>query len=134
MPMPGAPPAPAGGGVGAASAPGALAGAANQGIAKVKVGLEALQAALPMLPMGGEIHSDVMQCVAKLTKHLKSQGQEGPGGGGGIQQLLEMLRNAKTQGAPNPMAAMMPGGAPGGPPPGGAGAPPPPMMPPPGAA
>lgn len=118
----GAPP-PMGGATGPASAPGPLAGSASQGMAKLKIGLEALQAALPMLPMGGELHTDVMKAVSSLTKHL---GDKGNDPGAGIQQLLEMLRNAKQGGAP-PQAAMMPGG----PPPGGAppappmGAPPP---------
>ena len=98
---------------------GALAGSAMQGLTKVKTALEMLQQALPMLPMGGEVHQDVMQSVAKLSKHL----EKGPGDGGDkIQQLIEMIRNAKQ----NPgMAGMMPGGAPGAPPPPPGGAPPP---------
>lgn len=104
-----------------------MAGSAVQGMSKVKLGLEALQAALPMIPMGSELHTDLMQAVSKISKHLGDKGGEG-GGGAQIQQLLEMLRNAKMQGAP-PQAGMMPpggGGAP--PPPPGAGAPPPPAM------
>ena len=92
-------------------------------MSKVKMALEALQAALPSLPMGSELHTDVMKAVSSISKHL---GDKGGGQGEGIQQLLEMLRNAKTQGPP-PQAGMLPGGAPPPPMPG-AGAPPPPMM------
>lgn len=128
--MPGSPPPPpmGGAGTGAATAPGPMAGGAAQGLSKVKIGLEALQAALPMLPMGGELHADVMKAVSTISKHLQDQSQ---GGGNQIQQLMEMMRAAKTQ--PN-MAGMMPGsgGPPGGAPPmAGAppmGAPPPPPM------
>ena len=103
-----------------------MAGSAVQGMAKVKLGLEALQAALPMIPMGSELHTDLMKAVSSITKHLGDKGGEG-GGGAQIQQLLEMLRNAKMQGAP-PQAGMMPPGGGGAPPPPGGGAPPPPAM------
>lgn len=114
-----------GGGTGPATSHGPLAGAASQGMAKVKLGLEALQAALPMLPMGGELHADVMKAVSSIAKHLAHGGEQG--GGATIQQLLDMIRSAKTQGAPPPGAPapggaappMMPGmGAPPPPPPG----------------
>lgn len=101
-----------------------MAGNAAQGMAKVKVGLEALQAALPMLPMGGELHADVMKAVSSISKHLA----EGGAGGGGdqIQQLLDMIRTAKTQGGPP--AAPPGGGAPPAIPPGLGAPPPPPAM------
>ena len=98
-----------------------------QGVAKIKLAIEAIQAALPMLPMGSEIHADAMKAVSSLSKHLAKD--VGGGDGAGIQQLLEMIRNAKTQGAP-PQAGMMPpgGGAPPPPAPPPMGAPPPGMM------
>ena len=130
MPMPGAgaPPPPGGGGTGPVTAGGPLAGSSTQGMAKVKLGLEALQAALPMIPMGSTLHTDVMKAVSSISKHLGEGEAGGQGGGQQIQQLLELLRAAKLHGAP-PQAGMMPG-APGGapPPPPGAGAPPPPPM------
>lgn len=114
MPMPGAPPGggappPGGppGGTGAATAPGPMPGAAQQGITAVKVGLEALQKALPALPMGSPLHTSVLKAVADIAKNIEA-------GGGGeadkIQQLMAMARSAHAQ--PNPLAAMMPGGAP----------------------
>ena len=113
--MPGAPPAPPppmGGGTGAAASHGPMAGSAMQGIQKVKLGVEALQAALPTLPMGGELHQAVMKAITDISKHMTS-GQGGDAGGA-IQQLIELMRNAKQQpGA----AGAMPGAAPGGMPP-----------------
>ena len=83
----------------------------------VKLGLEALQKALPALPMGSPLHSSVLKAVADIAKNMNE------GGGGGdadkIQQLIAMARSAHAQ--PSPLAGMMPGGAP----PGGGGAPPP---------
>ena len=131
MPMPGAPPMggapapPIGGGTGPAATHGPMAGNAAQGMAKVKVGLEALQAALPMIPMGSELHADLMKAVSSISKHLSQDA--GQGGGAQIQQLLDLIRTAKTQGGP---PAGVGGGAPAPPPsmPGMGAPPPPPAM------
>jgi hypothetical protein len=135
MPMPGALPGGAPrpiGSAGPAGMPTPMAGSQQQGMASVKTGLEALQKALPNLPMGSALHQAILKAVADIGKHLEKEG----GGGGdqmaAIQQLIEMARTAKTQPG---MAAMMPPGAPpaggpaGAPSPMGAGAPPvtPPM-------
>jgi hypothetical protein len=130
MPMPsaspgGASPPPVGGGTGPAATHGPMAGNAAQGMAKVKVGLEALQAALPMIPMGSELHADLMKAVSSISKHL-SQGAD-QGGGAQIQQLLDLIRTAKTQGGP-PVAPPGGGGAPPMAPPGMGVPPPPPAM------
>lgn len=91
-------------------------------MAALKVGVEALQKALPQIPMGSKLHQAVLKAVGEIGKHME---EEGSGAGGDqIQQLLEMVRNAKQ----NPgMAGMMP--PPGGSLGGGAGGPPPPMPP-----
>ena len=113
------------GGAGPATMPTPMQGAQRQGFASLKVGLEALQKALPQLPMGSALHQSVLKAVADIGKHLEKEGAAGSDQSGAIQQLMELARAAKTQ--PN-MAAMMPGGAPAGGLPG-AGAPPPPMPP-----
>lgn len=113
------PPPSGGGGTGAASAPGPLQGSATQGMTALKVALEALQKALPQLPMGSEIHTAVVKSIGELGKHFADGGQGQGDPGANIQTLMEMMRNAKQ--SPN-MAAMMPpggGGAPPGGPPGG---------------
>lgn len=88
----------------------------------VKVALEALQKALPTLPMGSDLHGAVLKAVTELSKHL------GEGGGDSqaqIQQLIQMARAAHAQPQQDALARM--GGAPPGAAPPGAGAPPPPM-------
>jgi hypothetical protein len=120
----GAPPS----GTGPASALGGMAGNQQAGMEKVKLGLKALTEALPMLPLGSELQSEIMKAVQGVGKHLAE-------GGGDpqalVQQLAMMARNAKTE--PPPGFGQLAGG--GAPPPGGAppspgmgaGGPPPPM-------
>jgi hypothetical protein len=105
------------GGAGPATMPGPMAGSAQQGLAALKVGVEALQKALPQLPMGSALHQSVLKAIGDIGKHMEKEGAAGGDQMAAIQQLMELARNAKTQ--PN-MAGMMPGGA---------GAPPPPTPP-----
>lgn len=112
-PMPSAPP----GGTGAASAPQAMAGAGTQSISAVKMALEALQKALPGLPMGTDLHTAVLKALTDLSKHV---GESAGDNSGVVQQLAQMARQAQQ--APQAAAAMraMP------PQPGAGAAPPPP--------
>lgn len=67
-----------------------------------------LEKALPSLPIGSELHTEVLQATTKLAKHL---GQGGTGGEGlQMNSLLQMMRQASQQA---PMAALnrMGGGA-----------------------
>ena len=126
---PGMGPPPAATGAGPAAMPGGMGGSVQHGMAALKVGLEALQKALPQLPLGSTLHQAVLKALTDIGKQMEKQGGSGNDQAGAIQQLVDMARTAKTQPA---MAGMMPGGAP---PAGGApgGAPPPPPMPPAGA-
>jgi len=113
-------PAPAG--MGPAAGPGGMAGNQMAGLQKVQIGVKALIDALPMLPLGSEIQSEVMKAVQSIGKHVAGAA-EGGDHAGLMQQLALMGRQAKA----NPMQAQaldqMGGG--GAPPPGaGAGAPP----------
>ena len=117
---PGAPPPP--GGAGPATAPGPMHGSQQQGMSSLKAGLEALQKALPQLPMGSALHQSVLKAVADIGKHMEKEGGAQGDASGMIQQLMEMARSQKMN--PN-MAAMMPPGAA---PAGGAPTPPPPPM------
>ena len=115
--LPGAPPPPVpGAGTGPVAAPSPMAGNMQQGMTAVKLGLEALQKSLPQIPMGSKLHTAVLKAVADIGKNLQDEG-----GGGDkaaqVQQLIEMMRNAKTnpnaqaampQGAPPPQAPAMP--------------------------
>lgn len=118
--MPGGAPPPPGGGTGPAATHGPMAGNAAQGMAKVKLGIQALTESLSMLPMGGKLHSKVAKAVSDIGADLQESVGEG---GEKIQQLLDMIRTAKTGGGP-PGAPPPGGGAPPVPP--GMGAPPPP--------
>ena len=115
--LPGAPPPPVpGAGTGPVAAPSPMAGNMQQGMTAVKLGLEALQKSLPQIPMGSKLHTAVLKAVADIGKNL----QDEVGGGdkaAQVQQLIEMMRNAKTnpnaqaampQGAPPPQAPAMP--------------------------
>ena len=122
-PMPGAPPPgfpgaapPSPAGTGPALAPGPHAGSANSGVASVRTGLEALQKALPQIPMGSKLHRAVMKSISDISKEMESEGKGGGDSSGMMQQLVELARNARTN--PNAAAAMPPGGSPGGSPPG----------------
>ena len=126
MPMPGAPsPPPQAGVAGPASAPGPMKGAVAGGAEKLKLGLKALQEALPSLPMGSSIHTAVLKALTDIGKAVEKEGGVKGDPGAMIQQLVEMARNAKQSGAPAPQ---MPGAGGAPPPPGmGAGPPMPPM-------
>jgi len=126
MPMPGAPSPPSQAGVaGPASAPGPMKGAVAGGAEKLKLGLKALQEALPSLPMGSSIHTAVLKALTDIGKAVEKEGGGKGDPGAMIQQLVEMARNAKQSGAPAPQ---MPGAGGAPPPPGmGAGPPMPPM-------
>ena len=126
MPMPGAPsPPPQAGVAGPASAPGPMKGAVAGGAEKLKLGLKALQEALPSLPMGSSIHTAVLKALTDIGKAVEKEGGGKGDPGAMIQQLVEMARNAKQSGAPAPQ---MPGAGGAPPPPGmGAGPPMPPL-------
>jgi hypothetical protein len=91
----------------------------------LKLGLKALQEALPSLPMGSSIHTAVLKALTDIGKAVEKEGGGKGDPGAMIQQLVEMARNAKQSGAPAPQ---MPGAGGAPPPPGmGAGPPMPPM-------
>jgi len=59
------------GGAGPATMPGPMAGSAHQGLAALKVGVEALQKALPQLPMGSALHQSVLKAIGDIGKHME---------------------------------------------------------------
>jgi len=121
--MPGAPPpGQVPGGVGAASSPAAMAGSAQQGMTAVKLAVEALQKALPALPMGSPLHGAVVKAVADISKHMEGMGGQGADQGAMIQQLMQLARSAQQQPQQNAMMQAFPPGGAGG---AGGGAPPP---------
>lgn len=117
-PPPGMPPAP-GGGTGGAMAPAAMPGMGAQGMAAVKMAVEALQKALPALPMGSPLHGAALAALTGITKHMDDDGSaQGAGDKDALlQQLVQQARQGQQGG--NPAAGAMPGAPP--PPPPGAG-------------
>ncbi len=103
------------GGTGPAMSPAPMLGNTAQGMAGVKTAVEALQKALPSLPMGSDIQKTVLKALSSITPHLDDMGDSGikPDHDAMVQQLAALARQ-QQQGGPNPMAAMMPGGAGGG--------------------
>jgi hypothetical protein len=101
-------------------APQAMMGAGAQGIAKVHIGLKALNASLVGLPMGSDLHTAVMKAVIEIGKHLgKAQADEVEKKQAMLQQLKEMQEQPQAAmlqrmaaGGGQPQPPMMPGGGP----------------------
>ena len=86
--------------IGAAVSPQGNPGLAVQAMGKVRTAVKMLQEALPQLPMGGELHVEVLNSVKSLTKHLESGDQNK---GMDLMELLNMARAAKEA---QPMQAL----------------------------
>lgn len=84
--------------VGPISSPQPQAGNAAAGHQKLMIAMQALQDALPSLPMGSELHSKVLKVTQELTKELQST-REDPQLQ--IQSLVGMIKQLAQQ-APNP--------------------------------
>lgn len=82
---------------------GPMPGAAAQGNTALKVALEALQKALPLLPMGSELHTSVLKAVTDISKRMGAAG----GGKGEMLQELAALAKAQTAAPPAQAPAMM---------------------------
>ena len=100
-------------GTGPVSAPGAQAGTHAQGMTQVKTALEMLQKALPGIPMGSDLHKEVMKAISGISKNMTGDS----GGGDVMQQLAQLARSAQAD--PARAAAMRavpptPGGMPAG--------------------
>ena len=88
---------------------GNMAGAAD----KIKVALQALQEALPAIPMGSPLHTEVLNTIKRLGSKMETgEAQSAPP----LQALLQMLRQAPQQNQMAMLARMAPpgGGAGGG--------------------
>jgi hypothetical protein len=100
------------------AAPQAQHGNASMALQKVQGALKMLEEALPGVPMGTEMHTNLLKVVSDLAKGLQKV-QADPS-----LQIQQLLQQAKQASQGSPMAAlnkMYPPGAPGA----GGGAPPP---------
>lgn len=93
-------------GLGAAAKPQANQGNAAAALIDVRNAVELLQKALPNIPMGSSLHTDILTITTKLSKHLKP---EEASSGLQIQSLLQKARET-SKGAPmQAMARLYPG-------------------------
>jgi hypothetical protein len=94
-----------------------MAGSHHQAMAGVKLGLEALQKALPALEAGSKLHAAVLKAVTDISKEMaEGQGDQA----GMIQQLVSLARGASQNPGAGAMERMFPPPAAGGAPPPGA--------------
>lgn len=78
----------------------------NQGnvgaaLVKIKNACKLLEEALPLIPMGDELHTDILNTLKQLSKPLKKGGHENP-----QVEISSMLQSAKNNAQSAPMAAM----------------------------
>jgi enamine deaminase RidA (YjgF/YER057c/UK114 family) len=78
-------------------------GGQQMALTALQVGLEALQKALPGLPMGTDLHTKVLKAVQDLSKAVAEAGAA-QDQSAKMQQLVAMARSAQQQ--PNQQAMM----------------------------
>lgn len=65
-----------------------------QAMSLVRNGLEMLQKAIPLIPMGSPQHADLLRAVSMISKHMETnEGNKGID----LQSLLQMAREASQQ-------------------------------------
>jgi hypothetical protein len=99
MSFPGMQQQPPQGGTGAVAAPRPMMGAAAHGMAAVRTAVEALQKALPGLPMGSELHTAVLKSITDLSRRLE--------GGGDHAAQTQVMSQMARENQQNPMAAAL---------------------------
>lgn len=115
--MPGATP-----NVGPVAQPQGHGGNVAMAMMEVHNAVQSLERALPMVPMGSPLHTEILNATKNIIKHLPP-GSENP-----QLQLMAAINAARQQSQQQPMAAMNrlfppPSGAPAGPPPAAGGGP-----------
>lgn len=105
LPSPLAQAAPNGGPI---SAPQGNQGNVQAAMAKISSGLKMLQEALPLVPMGNELHSKLLGAVKTISEAMHKEGDSPSTPKLDISSILQMIKQ-HTQNAPqNAMAKMMP--------------------------
>lgn len=95
---------------GPAVAPHGNPGQTTQGLGDIRIALDALQKALPSIPMGTELHNAVIDAIKKIGTHM-TQMQDSPQMK--MQNLMAMIQRARAA-QPNQALAGLAGGAGGG--------------------
>jgi hypothetical protein len=96
--------------VGPGTTPGANQG--NMAAARLDIGngLKMLQRALPNVPMGSPLHTDLLKAVGQISKHMAQEGGEEQGGLH-ANSMMQMIRQQAQQ-APQLAAMRAMGGGP----------------------
>ena len=84
-------------------------GQTTQGLSDLKIALEAMQKALPTIPMGTKLHEEVLKSVSSIGKHL-TEFEDSPQMK--IQNLLQMIARARAAQPNNALSALAQGGPP----------------------
>jgi hypothetical protein len=104
--------------IGPVTTPQPNAGNIHAATEQVKLAVQMLEKALPLIPMGMPLHTEIMQATTKLVKHL-SDSASNPGTE--MQTLLNLARQSQQSApmaalgrmmGPPQAPAMPPGGAP----------------------
>lgn len=94
--------------MGAVSAPQGNQGNIQAAMTKISSGMKMIQEALPLIPMGSEIHTEVLKAVTSLSKVMNKEGESPTTPKLDISSVLQMIKQ-HTQNAPqNAMARMLP--------------------------
>lgn len=91
--------------VGPVTAPQPHSGVASSGLVDVKNALEALQKALPAIPMGSDLHTAVLKAVTELSKHMP---EVQPSPQMQTQGLMGQIRANAQNGPQAALASLMP--------------------------
>lgn len=86
--------APAPANTGPVSVPQGSQGNTAQALSLVRNGLEMFQKALPMIPMGSPLHTDILKATSSVSKHME---QSAMNKGVDVQSLLQMARQSSQQ-------------------------------------
>lgn len=110
------PPKPAGGlpsplasataNAGPISSPQGNAGNVQAAMAKVSSGVKMLQEALPLIPMGNELHSKLLGAIKTLAEAMNKEGESPSTPKLDISSILQMIKQ-HTQNAPQNAAAKL---------------------------
>lgn len=93
-------------GLGAATKPQSNQGNAAAALIDVRNAVQMLEKALPNIPMGSPLHTDLLNVTIKLSKHLKP---EEASSGLQIQSLLQQARETSKAAPMQAMARLYPG-------------------------
>lgn len=91
---------------GAISSPQGNQGNVQAALAKISSGMKMIQEALPLIPLGSEIHSEVLKAVTSLSKVMGKDGESPSTPKLDISSILQMIKQ-HTQNAPQNAAARM---------------------------